>query len=171
MKNTLIKFVLLGLLFSIVTESYNAFIIEDTTYLLLLTIIPLYTLFFLAIYMAYKKLSLSPRRFCLIVGLIGLIIIENIILGRFVEQWPIQIYMFSYWFSLASYPMILLSVPFKKITKILVKPLIISLVISTAYLLVFENASTTMSLSIVSFYIASAIGNFFYLKKIKIHER
>jgi len=168
MKKTITKFVLLGLLFSIVTESYQAFIIEDQTYLLLLTIIPIYTLFFLVIYTAYKKLSLSPRRFCLIIGLIGLVIIENIILGRFVEQWPIQIYMFLYWFSLASYPLIILSVSKKKIVKILIKPAIISLVISAGYLAIFKNVSITMSLSIVSFYIASAVGNFFYLKKVKI---
>ena len=168
MKNTLIKFVLLGLLFSIATESYQAFIIEDQSYTLLLTIIPIYALFSFVVYKAYKRLSLSPRTFCLIVGLIGLVIIENIIIGRFVEQWPIQIYMFSYWFSLVSYPMILLSVSPKRVIKILVKPFIISLVVSIAYLFIFENTSTTMSLSIVSFYIASAVGNFFYLKEVKI---
>lgn len=168
MRKTLIKLILLGLLFSIVTESYQAFIIEDQAYSLLLTIIPIYTLFFLVVFKVYNKLNLSPRKFCLIIGLIGLVIIENIILGRFVEQWPIQIYMFSYWFSIVSYPMILLSVPFKRIKKILVKPAIISLVISVIFLIIFKDVSTTMSLSIVSFYIASAVGNFFYLKEVKI---
>lgn len=164
MKNTLMKLVLLGLLFSITTESYNAFIIEDTTYLLLLTIIPIYILFFFVVFGIYTRLKLSPRAFCLIIGLIGLIIIENIILKKSGEQWPIQIFMFSYWFSIVSYPMILLS----KSKKILIKPFIIALVVSAGYLIIFKDVSTTMSLSIVSFFIASAVGNFFYLKKVKV---
>ena len=164
MKKTLIKLILWGMLFALAAEIFNNFIINDASYLLLLTIIPIYILFFFVVFGIYTRLKLSPRAFCLIIGLIGLIIIENIILKKSGEQWPIQIFMFSYWFSIVSYPMILLS----KSKKILIKPFVISLVISTGYLVIFKDVPTTMSLSMVSFFVASAVGNFFYLKQVKV---
>ena len=161
MKRILTKLILWGMLFALSTEIFGNFIINQMSYQLLLIIIPIYTLFFLISFIIYIRLKLSPRFFSLIIGLFGLIIIENIILKKFVEPWPIQIFMFSYWFSIISYPLLLLT----KSKKILIRPFIIALVLSIISFPILKSISTALSLFIVIFYIASAIGNIFYLKQ------
>ena len=160
----LIKLILWGLLFALSTEIYDNFIINDRPFILLLIIIPIYALLFLISFKIHIKLKLSPRLFSLIMGLIGLIMIENIILKKFVEPWPIQIFMFSYWFSIFSYPLLMLT----KSKKILIRPFIIALVISIGSFPILKSVSIALPLLMVVFYVASAIGNFYHLKQVKI---
>jgi hypothetical protein len=123
--------------------------------------VPIYAALFFVAFKLYLKYKPKPLHFSLIMGVIGIVIIENIILKKFVEPWPIQIFMFSYWFSIFSYPLVMLT----KSIKIFRIPLSIALVIAVITSPIFKNIFITLPLFIVLFFVSSAVANFIYLRK------
>lgn len=159
------RFILWGLLFAVSGEIFDNFIANSRPLLLLPIVIILYSIFFLLASQAYKFFEgrrYSIRIYCLVMGIIGLLVIENILLGKFTELWPIQILMFSYWFSIVSYPFIMM----KRKKTVIVFPLISAAIASIALSFMFNYMLLVPALFQFIFWIVSAIRNFFHLKGI-----
>ncbi|HLB95465.1 MAG TPA: hypothetical protein VJK26_01005 [Patescibacteria group bacterium] len=106
-KLKLYQYVIWGLFFAIVGEFYNNLIIYHRGPLILLIAAPIYALFLTIIFWFYRRTSLSPLAYSIFSALIGLVLVENIILKKYSEPWPIQIFMFSFWFSIVSLPFLI----------------------------------------------------------------
>ena len=154
-------YILWGLIFAFSGEILDNFIINHRSYILLLIILPIYTLLIWGAFYIYKRLNLSPLYFCLLGGLIGLIVIENIILGKYTESWPIQIFMFSYWFSIISYPFLMI----QKQYKWLLLPISIGIFVSILMYIKSYDLFLTLAFFQFVFWIISAIMNGYFLKK------
>jgi hypothetical protein len=152
-----------GLGFALAGEIFNNLIVLHNSGIIILIILPIYLLFFLLAYYLSQKLRWSPLAFSLIFGLIGLILIENLILHKFTESWPIQIFMFCFWFAIVSYPLIIIK---KYYLSILVSIILAIVAASISYLIKPEVFLTLAILQFV-FWISSAIINFQYLLRVK----
>lgn len=157
----LIIFIAWGLFFALLGEIFNNFIILDQPWSLLLIITPIYILYFLAIGLVKTRNFIKPLPLCVLAGLFGLIIVENIIFKKYIEPWPIQIFMFSYWFSLASYPFLMVS---KKYILILL-PIIFAILTFIVAYFTKQDLFLTLAITQFIFWIVSALNNIFCLIK------
>ncbi len=157
------RYILWGLIFAVSGEIFDNFIANSRPLILLPIIIILYSIFFLLAFQAYRffeKRGYSIRTYCLVMGIFGLLVIENILLGKITELWPIQILMFSWWFSIVSYPFVMMN---KKKTVLLI-PFVTSISGSMITILLAGDMSLAINIFQFLFWIISAIMNFSYMK-------
>ncbi|MCL5407337.1 MAG: hypothetical protein M1429_02480 [Patescibacteria group bacterium] len=143
-------------------EFFDNFIVNHRAPMIILGIVPAYLIFFILAFYLFIYFKPNKLLFSSLAGLFGLIIIEDIILQHFNLAWPIQIFMFCYWFSLISYSLILTSL---KSARLFLLPLFLSLVISLVTFLISKNTYLSLAILEMFFWIISAIRNGILLQK------
>ena len=148
-----IRFVIIGLIIALVGEVFDNLIVNHRPVMMFAIIIPIYALFFFLIFLARKNTKLSSIVFVLFFGTLMWLFLENLILRKFVEPWPIQIFMLCYWVSLIGYPFLFIGKKYKGLMIAFTIALVVGLI---SY---FTGAHRFLSFAIFqfSFWISSAI--------------
>ncbi len=154
------SYILFGIIFALAGEIFDNFIVNHRPFLILPIILPVYLLFFFVMGKMQQRFE-TPVKISLLGGLIGLILIENLILQKFTEPWPIQIFMFSYWTSITSYPFVVFM---KKYRNIFIS---LGFAVAAAVVTFSVTWSVFLSLALLQFifWISSAINNIRFLSK------
>lgn len=158
------KLIFRGMVFALAGEIFDNFILNHRPYIMLTIIVPVYFLFFLIIFNVYNKIQWKPIFFGLISGLIGLVLIENIILQKFNQPWSIQIFMFCYWFSVVSSPFVV----FKLKWRWLIIPFVTAILLGSLGFFLSKDNNLFLGLAMFQlvFWIGVAINNVITLSKI-----
>ncbi|MCL5410907.1 MAG: hypothetical protein M1324_03605 [Patescibacteria group bacterium] len=163
MRKNIYKLIGLGFVLAMSGEFYDNFIVNHRPPIIIFGIIPSYLIFLLFAFYLFVHFKPNKLFFSFLAGLFGLIVIEDIILQHFGLAWPIQIFMFCYWFSIVSYPLILTSL---KSAQLFLLPLFLSLAISLITFSISKNTYLSLAVLEVFFWIISAIRNGILLNKI-----
>ena len=137
------KLVLYGLLVAFAGEFYNNIIVLKGTILPVLVSVPVYLIYFSIAYrgLGYRRMNIRIPGYSLLAGLAGLIIVEYFIIGKLTEPWPIHIFMFSWWVSIFTYPIVIEKNSYTP----LIFPFIISVAAAITAALLWSNGFLALS--------------------------